>query len=607
MKRLLGLILLVFLLCGCAQAPADDTAEPTEPATQEQTDPGTYEANNPIESQTAGAVKVYAPDLTGCTGVLSMGEDLLVFREESLTLLTGEQLTEFTTAEVPGLPAPHSGLAQAHADGVAYYNEEEKAIVFLGSNLRETVRLQLPDNVVGGVHLSPDWQMAYYCTESDVRALDMQTGISRLLKEHGGAKETVTGIFLNGTALRCTSQQDDGTEKTVLLSTKTGEQIHEGDYLASLATGEDWYFLQMQESSVPEWLIGKRRDDAKCLWPVGDPIEYRVLPGCESMVTVRSENGAIILDQYMFETGLRTASVRLEGLSEVHELSQTQGGVIFLCSGGKVYRWTPEKSPAEDETVYAVSRYNLNRPDEEGIAAAQTAAKELEKRYKIDLLLHSEAESVTPWDYRFETEYIGKAYEKAIAQLDQIMARFPEGFFAAAAEKSANKKLSIVLVRGIYGAPESGTLESAPGVQYWLSGKLYIALCMGESLERYFYHEMGHVIDTVVLSKTKYFYEWEKLNPAGFAYDNDYIANLDRKDEQYLKAADRWFIDMYSMSFAVEDRSRIFEYASQPGNEAYFTSPNMQKKLQRVCTGIRRAFGLRNDPNTFLWEQYLQQ
>ncbi len=601
MKRLLSLLLLICLLWGCS-ANQVDQEEPTEPATQEQTDPGTYDPQNPIESQTGGAVKAYLPDMTNCTGILAMGEDLLVFRGESLTLLTGQQLTEFTTVELPGLPSPDSGLVQAHDDGVAYYNEKEKSIVFLGKNLRETARLHLQDDVVGGVYLSPDWQMAYYCTAEDVCALDMQTGISRLLKEHSGAGKTVTGIFLSGRAIRCTSKLEDGTVKTVLLSAETGEQIHEGDYLASLATGEDWYFLQMQDSSVPEWLIGEGRGDATCLWPAGDPVEYWILPGCDGIVTLRYEDGAAVLDQYMFETGLRTASVRLAGLNEIHDLSVSSAGEMFFCSGETVYRWTPGTSPAEDETVYAVPRYNPKRPDEDGIAAAQTAAKELEKRYKVDLLLHSEADGVTPWDYRFETEYIGKAYEKAIAELNKIMAGFPEGFFATAAEKSANKKLSIVLVRGIYGG---NSVESAPGVQYWLDGKLYIALSMGDTFERYFYHEMGHVIDTVVLSKTKYFYEWEKYNPPGFEYDNDYIANLDRKDTQYIRAADRWFIDMYSMSFAVEDRSRIFEYASLPGNEAYFTSPNMKKKLQQVCTGIRRAFGLRNDPNTFLWEQYL--
>ena len=60
---------------------------------------------------------------------------------------------------------------------------------------------------------------------------------------------------------------------------------------------------------------------------------------------------------------------------------------------------------------------------------------------------------------------------------------------------------------------------------------------------------------------------------------------------------------MYSMSFAIEDRARILEYACLPGNEGYFTSPTMQEKLRRICGGIRQAFALIEE--SYLWEQYL--
>lgn len=610
MIRWLGVMLLLCLLCGCAdtslQTPAEPTQEQTEPATQVQTDPGIYVPESAVESQTGGAVKLYAMGLDDYTGILTMGEDLLLFEEGSLTLLTGDGLVEFTTVKIPGLPSPDSGLVQIQEDGVAYFEEDSKCIVFLGSNLRETMRLHLPEEMVGSAYLAPDWATVYYCTDSDIRVLDMKTGISRLLKEQGAAKQSITGVLLEGTVLRCSTQQTDGSTKTVLISTQTGEQLYEGDFLSGMFSGEKRYFLQVGDSSVPELLFGDTEGDVSCLWPAGDPVAYWVMPGCKTVVAVRAEDGAVVLDHYVLETGLRSASVRLEGLEEVHDFTASESGTVWFCSGEDLYRWDPEKSPAQDEAVYTQPRYLREQPDEEGLAAVQTAAAELEQLYQVELLLHSEAEGVAPWDYSFDTEYIPQAYHKALATLSSAMAQFPESFFTNAAERSANGKLTIVLVRGIYGTPEKGTLASAPGVQYWLDGKLYIALSMGQSLERYFYHEMGHVIDTVVLSKTKYFYEWEKLNPPEFEYDNDYITNQDRQDTQYLQDADRWFIDMYSMSFAVEDRSRIFEYACLPGNEAYFASETMQNKLQRVCTGIRRAFGLRNDPSTFLWEQYLQ-
>jgi hypothetical protein len=121
---------------------------------------------------------------------------------------------------------------------------------------------------------------------------------------------------------------------------------------------------------------------------------------------------------------------------------------------------------------------------------------------------------------------------------------------------------------------------------------------MDADLERNFYHAIGHLTDTRVLSASTAYYEWEKLNPPNFAYDNDYIANQDRDAGDYLLDSDRWFIDTFAMSFPVEDRSRIFEFACLPGNENYFSSKIMKQKLQRVCKGIREAFDLEGDKKT---------
>ena len=60
------------------------------------------------------------------------------------------------------------------------------------------------------------------------------------------------------------------------------------------------------------------------------------------------------------------------------------------------------------------------------------------------------------------------------------------------------------------------------------------------------------------------------------------------------------------MSFPKEDRARIFEYALLPGNREVFTPERMQSKLLAVCTGIREAYGLKNDSRIFPWEQYLK-
>ena len=90
-----------------------------------------------------------------------------------------------------------------------------------------------------------------------------------------------------------------------------------------------------------------------------------------------------------------------------------------------------------------------------------------------------------------------------------------------------------------------------------------------------------------------------------FVYDNDYLSNLHRQDTQYLEGEGRYFIDMFSMSFAREDRARIFEFAATGGNEALFRSKPMQAKLSTLCEAIRKAFDLTKYQEPLPWEQYL--
>ena len=60
------------------------------------------------------------------------------------------------------------------------------------------------------------------------------------------------------------------------------------------------------------------------------------------------------------------------------------------------------------------------------------------------------------------------------------------------------------------------------------------------------------------------------------------------------------------MTFPHEDRCRIFVTAMAEGNAEVFESETMQKKLQRVCDGIREAWDLEKTTEVFLWEQYLK-
>jgi hypothetical protein len=211
-----------------------------------------------------------------------------------------------------------------------------------------------------------------------------------------------------------------------------------------------------------------------------------------------------------------------------------------------------------------------------------------------------------PEDYAFAPEHVVQVYEKNLTVLEQVLSRFPEGFFAEAMEPRGGV-LSLCLVRSIRGNGELGTLDQNQGIQFWDQEDGIVAVCLNDALEQSLYHMLMHVMESRIFNKVLTLDKWHTLNPEGFLYDNDYLANLHRQDTQYLEGENRYFIDMFSMSFAREDRARIFEYASMPGNEELFSSPAMQSKLKTLCTAIRQAFGLTKYQGELIWEQYLSK
>lgn len=612
MKRWLGLLVLLCLLCGCApesQTSTDGNTLSTVMPT-EQPEPGLYDPENRIEMQTGGAVRAYPLGSLTCRGLATMGSDLLLFGEDTLTLLAGENLTEAVTVTAENLPLPGSGMIQIHADGAAYYDSEKHEVVFLSAGLREYGRLRLSDVPTGGAYLTPDWKKLYYCTAEGVRVLDLDTGISRTLKAQETGRQSISGGFANGAVLRCDMTLTDGTERTILIDAQTGETLAEGDYLSSMTGAGDRYFLTKQSGSVKEWIFGQGENQTRNFWPgetdrlLSGEAWMTPLPESDAAVVMSASETGIRLNYYDLTTGYRSASLELEEFDGAYVLT-AGNGMVWFCREGILYRWETALSAAGDETVYTAPHYTLEDADADGLQSFAQRVQALEKTYGVDILYWTEAADAVPGNYSFETEYLTQAYEAGFAALEAAMARFPEDFFRKAADWTKTGVLRIVLVRGIYGAPEQGTLDSVPGVQYLLNGDSYMALCLGEDLERNFYHQAAHAIDTKILSSCRVFYEWNTLNPAGFSYDNDYITNRNRQDWQYLEDGNRSFIDMFSMSFAAEDRARILEYACMPGNERYFTSKCMQTKLKRVCDGIRETFDLKGDG--YLWEQYLMQ
>lgn len=616
MKKSLLLLLLSLLLLGCTPQ-AEPAAESLPPDVQNQpAEPnGFYDPDSSLEAQTGGTVRCYPLGITGEASLLSLGNELLLINygesETTLTVLTGETLRPTARLALTFSLDPEAHHFRRWDSGISFYDPQIKETVVLDAALREVVRIAAPKDLQGFPLLSEDRSTLYYCTSDALRALDLESGISRRLKEMAYPAQEITGAWLEDTVVECTISDTDGTRHTLFLSAETGQLLETAPNGLSLSTWGSHYYAAFPNGSVRSLIFGTAGESTSALTPM-EPGEEHFLPkGHGALVVRQTEESTVVLDHYDLEKGIRSASLTLASDFMPWAFEAAGEGKVFFLnydesySCNTLYLWDTAAQPSGDTALCTAPHYTLASPDYDGLAACSLYAQEISQRYDVNVLVYKDAVDIQPWDYNLETEYLAPVIRKELEQLDARLGNYPEGFLQTLSQRFDG--LTLCIVRSISGTAESGSLDAANGVQFWEGHHAYIALAAGAETEYTLYHELCHLIDTVVLGESSAYDRWDELNPSGFSYDYDYAANRTRNSSEYLRESSRYFIDMYSMSFPKEDRARIMEFAMTEGNAACFQSKTMQAKLKLLCQGIREAFGLRKSPETFLWEQYLNE
>lgn len=618
MKRITAILLLIsLLLCGCVknndiEAPTISETQPstTEPKPMAGDDYGIYMEESPIEKATSGAVKQYIPGGGDYYGVANMGEYLLLF--------SGAESTKVTRLTNGGMPIsvtldclvdPYSD--QVHiADGwLSYYDSTDHTLVTMDSQLEEKSRMALPEDGICTPVISEDGQYLYYFTADALRSLEISTGISRLLRQSKADAQYVLGNQFDGRLLEC-AVENQGNRETVFVSTSTGEAISIHREEITLSSAGDLYYGKLKQ--IDRWyaLFGRVGEDALCLKPQWEGKEYPITGHAGLVVTDLATEGPRIAF-YELNGGTNPYTVVIPGLKDPVAITGDlkENYLWFFATDVEtgrqnLYCWIPELSPTGDDTAWLEPFYTAESPDTVGLQDCAAKAKALEERYGVRIRIWQEATKLIPDNYRVEAEYLVAAYYRDLPVLEKVLEAYPAELLKKLGKQSSCGKLTICLVRNVTESNALGVESQEAGVFFRKDGNAYVTMTMGDGLEQAAYHELFHAIDSYVITQCNAYDFWSDLNPKGFEYDYSYITNGQRDGEAYLKEDSRSFIDTYSMSFPMEDRARIMEYAMMDGNEAYFQSKTMQAKLKLLCLGIRTAFKMEKYEEPLLWEQY---
>lgn len=614
MKRwLICILAAALLLCGCDNVEPPETTQTIPPQTTEATTlppaPSLFEGDGVISENTKGAVQTIAPD-GGLITYGFMGDDLVFFQyrdecQEAVRVdsATGQILAQAVMPESLDL---WLGIGLG-PDKLICYDAVETALRVYDSQFREQHMVNLPEEIYSNMAFTEDLSTLYYSTDGEIRALDVNSGISRLLLKMENATFYIYDLLFEDSMIHClvgnNAEYYDG-----FFSTVDGHRMGKDESVGSMESLGDFYLVRREDGPVTEVLLGHREGEIKSFQAEDAYGEVTLLGRTGRLTQTTSDLEGSIFGVYESERGTCQGKVFLKGITWLSNIQEdSQGKIWFVAMDPETETdvlccWDPAVSGNGDDYVRVGRRYTAENPNEEGLALCKLRAQELESRFGVELYIHTDP--IEPYDYAFTYEYQISALDAGLDALEKALESFPEGMLQTAASVTNSGKFHIGLVRAMTGT-EYNTVTDVQGLQYWIDGDCYITLLAQDYIQQTLYHELCHAFDTYVTANSIHYDFWSDNNPEGFEYDFCYTEYQNHWDSPWLEDENRAFIDSYSMTYPHEDRARVMEYAMTPYNETYFASETMQAKLRQLCMGIREAFHWEKSQETFLWEQYL--
>lgn len=582
MKRLMLLLLAVVVIfagCGEQKTAKKKASQPTI---------GWYESNSPVEQATNGSIRVYQVRNGAVKNLMMVGNNVVLIDGSTPVKVSVMEPGEGRILAQIELPKDATGLQEVN-NALVYFRISTKEAIYLNESLQTVDTLKLPDEVEGAPIFAPDSSEIFYCSGQDIKSFDIETGVVRPVRSHSCKTQQLTGVYFNNQILSCDLTYEDGTETSVFVSAKTGALIAKNEALYMARSNENRYIGLRQDGTIRQVVFGMIDDTVSNL-EVPQDVRVALCNDASGVATYTNDGVVSQLAYYNIDTGSMTDFLELGDLGVAQKLyaNKTEMWVLAKLNDAQMlYSWTFDSTSTEEAVSCVTPVYTAENPNADGLKVCEKRATTIANTYYVDIRIWDDAVYGTD-EFEIVPEHQVGAIDHMLTELETVLSRYPDHFLY----KSANNLLRICVVRSV-----DGELKGA-----YFRGRTdpYILLSVGCNVAEEFDKAMGYVINSRVLGKSPMLDTWNSLNPEGFEYGKTV-------DEKYLTGDKCAFADKDAMQSVTDDRSILFMYAMQPGNEDLFKAPIMQSKLKQLCLGIRDAWRWEDDKNVFPWEQYLAE
>lgn len=584
---------MLLLLSGCSAGPSVQTDVGIDPDQQGSEQPqlvSLYDPDSQVEKSSKGAVRAYLLGDGSYTGLMNFGGKLLVISQGGdMTLLQGE-LGEISATTATDLSESWGSTDLCtNGQSAAYYASAGQEVVLLDERLQVSARISLPEDMQGNPLIQLKRGEVFYCTEDQIRAINIQTGISRMVRSHSAITQELLGSYFDDSVIACMMTDQQGNQNVLYLDAQTGQELDKKLAWNRMYTWGQSYYVHMPQSEGGQVVFGDRGDVMMRL----DAPETQLFPalGSRGVVGSSADEAGLTISYYDLNTGIKTAQVILPDHTALTDVV-CDGDNLWLLADKVLYRWNVEGSSVQDKTVYTSQMYTEEAPDVEGLEKCRSRADEMEDRYGFTLELYRQAQE-SGSRFGAKTEFQTASISQALDVVEKVLSKLPEGFLEITGD------VRVSLVRSM---ADGQTSEI-----YWQGGACHIILA-GTDVEEALMLGIGNAVDTRVLGNSFDYDTWNELNPWWFDYTYDYKENLERNNpENCLEGSNRYFTDEVAMSYPTEDRARLFANALMDDNGEMFEANPIQKKLRAICIAIREAYDYQKDTQIFTWEQYLKK